>query len=229
MGLPKGLTCLALAVLAAAPALAQFEARATVTDGSGQQIGERRTYVNGPKVRVDEGEQGVILDVDAETVTTLDHRARTYEVSKLAGPAAAPTPLEQQFAAIARRMQDLGRGGRPLRVERGAGTRTLLGRNTVEMQLFRGDRKVLESWHAPDVSASSLAEAVFKAEAGLVMRGLADPDAQAERTRLLSGFPLLEKDLVTGTTVTVAEFKSKVPAADVFAPPAGYRRVGWQP
>src|SRR5580700_6006216 len=97
----KTFTLLALAALSAASALADLSYTTTEKTTGGTlavfaSAADNRTtkyFLKGQKMKVDKGDNTLILDFDAQTITTINHTAKTVSVKGLDdGSAAAAGP-----------------------------------------------------------------------------------------------------------------------------------------
>src|SRR5580704_3990321 len=94
----KAFTLLALASLGAVRALADFSYATTEKTTGGTLAvfagaADNRTtkyFLKGQKMKVDTGDNALILDCDAQTMTTINHTAKTVSVKVLDDGSAAP-------------------------------------------------------------------------------------------------------------------------------------------
>jgi len=211
-----------LAASTAGPALADFQVREVRTDVKGKQLGERTLVVGGSRLRLDEGEAGFIVDVAKGKVLWLDHKAKTWIESPLAGPAldAQDAARRAQAEAVIAKLEETG----PMRFVSTKETKQIAGASATRTDVFIGGRKVRELWHA---------EALPMGDVMTIQIKLAELDGSILRERYFQelqstmhlGYPVLILDLDLGLTVEVKEIKKGSAPAAQFGVPAGYRKA----
>ncbi|HEU0203262.1 MAG TPA: hypothetical protein VFR86_22880, partial [Burkholderiaceae bacterium] len=153
MGHARFLAPLLAAALGASPAWADMHIREVRTDTSGAVLGERVTSVSANRLRIDDGDMSVVLDLVAGKFMLLDHKAKTWQERALAAAKAARRPPAEDATtqlwrsrteALAAEFADR----RVLRVVETNETKTVAGVVAKKVDLFDGLTKVRESWHA---------------------------------------------------------------------------------
>jgi len=216
----------------AGPALADFQVQEVRSDTKGKVLGERTVVLSESRMRIDDGDLGFVVDLSADKVLWLDHRAKLW----------TETPLEDNKARelMARDPETAGWAGRlgtlnALEAEmEGTGrlryvttneTRQIAGVVARKTDVFLGSRKLRERWSAESLPTDD----VFSIAMKLIERDLAAGLTQDryflefQATQHL-GYPVLIRDFERGVVVEVKEFKRGPAAPAVFKVPAGYRK-----
>lgn len=217
-----------VAVLGASPALADVQIREVRTDRTGAVLGERLTQVSGDRLRIDDGDMSLVLDLVAGKLLWLDHKAKTWRERALA----TGTPARRPAADDATRQEwrrrtdaliaELG-DRRLLRVVPTEETRTIAGAVAKKVDLFDGLTKVRESWHAESVPADEINDVLNKMaerDPTLIVR----TDMVTWQQTVHLGYAVLVRDLERGVTVETKEVRTGAVPALRFAVPGGYRK-----
>jgi hypothetical protein len=217
-----------LAALGASPALADVSIREVRTDRTGAVIGERLTLVSANRLRIDDGDMSLVLDLVAGKLLWLDHKAKTWRER----PLAAGTPGRRPAADDATRQEwrsrtdalvaELG-DRRMLRVVPTEETKTIAGAVAKKVELFDGSTKVRESWHAESVPADEINDVLNRmVERDPTLMVRANMVTWQQTVHL--GYAVLVRDLERGVTVEAKEVRTGAVPAQRFAVPAGYRK-----
>jgi hypothetical protein len=215
------------AACVATSAQADFQIRETLTDAGGKSLAERTFFVSASRVRLDDGEVAFVLDVSTGKVLWVDHRAKAWRQTQLApdnrvrrlanDPGSAD--WQSRLGALTAEIESAA----PLRVVTTSETKQVAGLLARRTDLFRGNRKVRERWHA---------EALPTDDIGTAMLRLVEYDPTLAQQRYFQefqatahlGYPVLIRDLERGVVLEVKEIKRGPAPPALFAAPQGYRR-----
>ena len=216
---------LSAAVLAALPVSAALQVRQMLKSGDGSAPVERKLILNGTKIRIDEGSWSLIADSATGKIVQLQHDKKTWNESVAPQPAAlAQDPVSSQFAAALAKSVALVAEPSALVVRPGTETRTIAGVQTKRADVYRDGILVRRSWHAESLSDADLLQFQTMLQMTDIAPLFYDELTMATRGALL-GFPVRVEDVASGDVMEAVEIRKDAPAASVFAPPAGYRKV----
>lgn len=219
------LLALYAAVLAALPAAAALQVRQTIKAGDGSAPVERKLISSGSKVRIDEGTTSLIFDSATGKIVLVDHATKTWRESPLKNPLsptqdAASTRYAEAFAASTALVADSG----AISVRPSTETRTIAGVPAKRVDVYRNGILVRRSWHAASVEDGDLVNAQGMLATSDLAPLFIDDLTVATRTATI-GHTVRIEDVATGDSMEAVEIRKDAPAATVFAPPAGYRKV----
>lgn len=221
----RRIVALAAAVLVALPVSAALQVRQTIKAGDGSAPVERKLIVSGSKVRIDEGTTSLIFDSATRKIVLVDHATKTWSESPLKNPLSltqdpASTRFAEAFAASTALVADPG----SISVRPSAETRTIAGVPAKRVDVYRNGVLVRRSWHAASVEDGDLVQAQSMLATSDLAPLFIDDLTVATRTATI-GHPVRIEDVATGGSMEAVEIRKDPPAATLFAPPAGYRKV----
>ena len=221
----KPIAALAAAVLAVLPVSAALQVRQTIKAGDGSAPVERKLISSGSKVRIDEGTTSLIFDSATGKIILIDHAAKTWSESPLKNPPSvnqdpASTRFAEAFAVSTALVADPG----AIAVRPSPETRTIAGVPAKRVDVYRNGILVRRSWHAASVEDGDFVQAQGMLATSDLAPLFVDDLTVATRTATI-GHAVRIEDVATGASMEAVEIRKDSPAAAVFAPPAGYRKV----
>jgi hypothetical protein len=216
---------LASALLAAVPASAAVQARFSIKPANGAPPVERKLSLNGTKVRVDEGTWSLIADSATGKTLQLQHDKKTWSevVAKQRG-APSQDSVESRYAAAFGKSVALVADTSGVVMRPTNETKTIAGIQAKRADVYRDGVLERRSWHAE----SLLQEDLLQFETMLQMTdlgGLIGDELSVGTRGALLGFTVRVEDVVSGDVTEAIEIRRDAPAAAVFSPPAGYRKI----
>lgn len=219
------LLLLAAVLVVAFPASAALQVRQTLASGDGTPPVERKLIVSDTKLRVDEGTWSLIFDSATGKILQLHHAEKTWSESVMPQAAAVDQdPVSSRFAAAFAKSL-------PLAVEPGTvavrpidETRTIAGVPAKRVDVYRDGVLVGRRWHAQSVDDGELVQIQSLLATSPLAPHFSDGIMISTRTGTL-GLAVRIEDVESGDSMEAIEIRKDKPAAALFAPPAGYRKV----
>ncbi len=225
----RSLCLLLLAALTALPAAADdLTIVSTVTGGKGGPMTATQ-YIAADKVRTSDGRLDTIFDVASGRMIHVDHKKKTYWETSL-------EEMREQYAELEKMLDEnpmmasMFGGAATVDVEKGSGSREIAGYACEQYLMTMGQKFQFEIWAAPDLKAPTQyydAKKMVYATMGPMASRF---DQLYEEMKEIDGYPLYTKTDVgiMGMNIqSVSEAtevrKGPIPA-DVFEPPAGYKK-----
>ena len=216
---------LAAALLAAVPASAAVQARFTVKPADGTPPVERKLSLNGTKVRVDEGTWSVIADSATGKILQLQHDKKTWsEAVAKQGGTPPQDPVGHFYAAAFAQSVALVAEASGLVVRPTTETKTIAGVQAKRADVYRDGVLERRSWHAESLKQEDLLQFQTMLQMSDLGGLIGDQLLLGARGALL-GFTVRVEDVASGDVTEAIEISRDAPAAAVFAPPAGYRKI----
>lgn len=187
----------------------------------------------------------VILNLDKQTITSVNRKAKTYSETPFDTLTARLKELNKDFdqrnAEVQRELKSMpeaqrqklekmmsqmgDQSGEPVVVKTGTGTKTILGYACSRLDVMRGEKVVMSLWLTKQVKGFDALKADWKEFSRRLASQLPGAFGKAitEGMTKADGFPM---ETVMGPAVTtVTKLEARAIPASVFAIPAGYTKT----
>ncbi len=199
-----------------------------ITGGKGGPVTATQ-YISAEKIRTSDGRFDTIMDMSSGRLINIDNKKKTYEETTL-------EELHEHFAELERMLDEnpmmasmLG-GATTVDVEKGSGSKEVAGYDCDQYFLSIGQKFKFEMWAARDLKAPTnyydAKKMVYAAMGPMADRFNKLYDEMKE----IDGVPLLTKmdtrviGMKINSVSTATEVRKGPISADVFEPPAGYKK-----
>ncbi|MEM7583052.1 MAG: DUF4412 domain-containing protein [Acidobacteriota bacterium] len=198
----------------------------TVTDGKGKSVPSTQ-YITQNKVRTSDGRYDTIMDLESERIIHIDNKKKTYEETTL-------EELRQHFAQLEENMGGMMGavfgGAGEVEVTKGTESRQVAGYECDHYLMTIGKKFQFDLWAARGLSAPYHYHDAKKMAYAAMGPMASRFDKLYEEMKEIDGFPLMTKvdtrvvGLKVQSTSEATEVRKGPIPADVFEPPAGYKK-----